>query len=92
MSVTTFSIRVDAEVKREFDKFCENVGMNTTTAINLFLRSVIREQRLPFEITTKPDPFYAAVNQSFLHESIAQLEHGEGETYRDVGEILSERS
>jgi DNA-damage-inducible protein J len=64
MPVTSFSVRVDSDVKRDFDKFCAAVGMNTTTAINLFLRSVIREQRLPFEITTKEgrDPFYSETN------------------------------
>jgi DNA-damage-inducible protein J len=53
MPKTTFSVRMDSSVKQEFDHFCAKVGLTTTTAINLFARSVISEQRLPFEIELK---------------------------------------
>ncbi|MDR3121076.1 MAG: type II toxin-antitoxin system RelB/DinJ family antitoxin [Clostridiales bacterium] len=92
MPVTTFSIRIDSDVKRVFDQFCAAVGMNTTTAINMFVRSVVREQRLPFDITTRQAPFFSEANQKFLRESIAQLERGEGNTYHDAGEIISDRA
>jgi len=42
---------MDTEVKRQFDDFCSNVGMNATTAFNMFARAVLREKRLPFELT-----------------------------------------
>jgi DNA-damage-inducible protein J len=92
MAQTTFSVRMDSEVKRDLDKFCADVGLNTTTAINLFAHTVIREQRLPFEITTREDPFYSEANQKFLRESIAQLERGEGTVFDDVSEVLTSRS
>ena len=92
MAQTTFSIRMDSDVKRDFDKFCAEVGMNTTTAINLFVRTVIREQRLPFEIAIYPDPFYSDTNQNFLRESISQLERGKGKVFNDVSEIIASRS
>ena len=58
---------MDADVKRGLEDFCAEVGMNVTTAINLFARAVIRDQTLPFEITTKPaDPFYNAANLNRL--------------------------
>ena len=50
-----FSVRMDAEVKKQFDDFCAAVGMNTTTAFNMFARAVLREKRLPFEVTTEDD-------------------------------------
>jgi DNA-damage-inducible protein J len=52
MATTTISVRIDADVKRQLDDFCRDVGMNTSTAINLFAHTVVRERRLPFEITT----------------------------------------
>lgn len=46
------NVRVDANDKKHFEKFCTNVGMNVSTAINLFIKAVLREQKLPFEIKT----------------------------------------
>ena len=43
MSQATFSIRMDEKLKRQFDKLCENFGMNATTAFNVFARAVVRE-------------------------------------------------
>ena len=50
---TTFSVRVDAETKDQFDDFCEEVGINASIAFNMFIRAVLREKRLPFEVTTE---------------------------------------
>ena len=42
MAQTTLSVRMDDEVKRKFDAFCAEVGMNASVAINLFAKTVIR--------------------------------------------------
>ncbi|MCL2024533.1 MAG: type II toxin-antitoxin system RelB/DinJ family antitoxin [Coriobacteriia bacterium] len=52
MANSTFSVRMDSDVKRQLDEFCAEVGMGTSTAINLFARTVVRNRRLPFEITS----------------------------------------
>ena len=72
MAQTTLSIRIDEELKSEFEEFCSNVGMNISVAINMFAKTVVREQRLPFEIAA--DPFYSKANQERLKRSIAQME------------------
>ena len=51
MSQTTVNVRMDEDVKKELEKFCAAVGLNVSVAINMFAKAVIREQRLPFEIT-----------------------------------------
>ena len=51
MSAINVTIRIDEETKREFDAFCENVGMNITTAFNMFIRAVLRTRALPFPVT-----------------------------------------
>ena len=58
MPLATMSIRVEEETKREIEAFCADVGMNPSTAVNLFFRAVLRENRLPFEISRAP--FYSA--------------------------------
>lgn len=54
MAQATFSIRMDAELKRQLDKLCEDFGMSTSTIFTIFAKKVVRERRIPFEITS-PD-------------------------------------
>lgn len=55
MSQATFSVRMDETLKRQFDSLCADFGMNASTAINVFARAVVRERKIPFEITA-PEP------------------------------------
>ncbi len=50
MAQATYSIRMDSDLKKDFDFVCENFGMSSTTAINVFAKAVVRERRIPFEI------------------------------------------
>ena len=50
MAQATFSIRMDEELKRQFDVLCADFGMNATTAFNIFARAVVKERKIPFEI------------------------------------------
>ncbi len=56
MAQATFSVRMDEDLKRQFDTLCGEFGMNATTAFNVFARAVVREQRIPFEITSASAP------------------------------------
>lgn len=51
MAQATFSIRMDEELKKEFDELCQEFGMTATTAINVFARAVVRQRKIPFEIS-----------------------------------------
>ena len=81
MSQATITARVDAKDKAAFDAFCSNVGLNTSTAINLFVKAVLRERRIPFDITQSPDPFYSEENQAYLMKSVRELRDGKGQTH-----------
>jgi len=78
MSQTTLSIRMDADIKKRFDAFCADAGMNATVAVNMFARAVLREQRIPFEISGSDDPFYSVKNQTRLKAAMEQLDAGKG--------------
>lgn len=54
MSNTTsnVSFRIDSELKTQADRLFSELGMNMTTAFNIFLRQSVREGRIPFTITT----------------------------------------
>ena len=50
MSATTMNIRVDSDVKNNAKKIFAELGMDLTTAVNIFLRQSIREHGMPFEL------------------------------------------
>ncbi len=55
MAQATFSVRMDEGLKKQFDALCSDFGMTASTAINVFARAVVRERKIPFEITS-PEP------------------------------------
>lgn len=50
MAQTSVNIRMDADLKRQFEAFCSDMGMSMTTAFCIFAKKVVREYRIPFEI------------------------------------------
>lgn len=52
MATTNMSIRMDTELKKQAETMLSDMGLNMTTAMNLFLRQVVRQGRIPFEIAT----------------------------------------
>lgn len=50
MSSTNLNIRTDKEIKEAAEKIYASLGLNMTTAINMFLRASIRERGIPFEL------------------------------------------
>lgn len=76
MAQATLSIRVNSEDKKSFEDFCEQAGLNVSVAVNMFVKAVIREQKLPFEV--KADPFYSRENMERLERSVTQLRNGNG--------------
>ncbi|MDR2486570.1 MAG: type II toxin-antitoxin system RelB/DinJ family antitoxin [Clostridiales Family XIII bacterium] len=56
MSTVNINIRTDSELKLQAGRIFESLGLDMTTAINLFLRQTVREQDLPFILSTKPAP------------------------------------
>lgn len=82
MAQTTINVRMDEELKSKFSLFCENVGMSMSTAICMFAKDTVRNQSLPFEITTRRrklrDPFWSEANQRLLRESKKEMEETGG--------------
>ena len=53
MATTAFSIRMDENLKNNFERMCESFGISMTAAFNLFATAVVNERRIPFEIKAK---------------------------------------
>lgn len=79
MATTSVTIRMDENLKKQAERLFDEMGLNMTTAFTIFTKAVVREQKIPFEISA--DPFYSENNQKHLRESIAQLNAGKGKVH-----------
>ena len=66
------SLRIEDDVKEMAEQACADIGMSLSTAINIYLKKLGREKRIPFEVAV--DPFYLQENMIRLKESVAQME------------------
>jgi DNA-damage-inducible protein J len=53
MSTARISVNVDGEIKQNAQRILGEIGMDMTTAIDLLLRTIVREERIPFELRTE---------------------------------------
>lgn len=53
--MTSMTIRVDEKLKKNFDTLCDQFGLSNSAALNLFIKAVVRERRIPFEIKAEPE-------------------------------------
>ena len=51
MPQTNINIRMDETLKRDFDALCNDLGLTMTAAFTIFAKTVVRRQRIPFEIS-----------------------------------------
>ena len=49
--MATLTINTDEKTAENFYAFCEELGLDMSTAINLFIRTCLREKRIPFELS-----------------------------------------
>lgn len=88
MAQTNVSIRMDADLKRQFEEFCADVGMTMTTAITIFAKKTVRENKIPFSVDRDvPNEETRAA----MEETRRMIEDPNfGKTYTDVDEMMRE--
>ncbi|MBQ6987263.1 MAG: type II toxin-antitoxin system RelB/DinJ family antitoxin [Oscillibacter sp.] len=64
MEQATVSVRIDEDLKQQFDALCADFGMSTATAFAMFARAAVREQRLPFPETIPNAETVAALEEA----------------------------
>ena len=92
MAQTTINVRMDTELKKEIEKIFEQMGMNTTTAFNIFARAVVQTKKIPFEICApKEDDMDRFFNEMELPKEVAE-EMEKYATYEDYVEAMIDES
>lgn len=79
MATTSVTIRMDENLKKQAEAIFNDMGLNMTTAFTIFTKAVVRQRKIPFEITA--DPFWSEVNQAHLYKAISDLEAGKGKAH-----------
>ena len=63
------TIRLNSDDKAEFSRICEKIGLSVSAAFNVFVKTVIKEERIPFELSARDrDDFYSEANLRHLEE------------------------
>lgn len=93
MESMTINVRVNADDKKIFEQFCEDVGMNVSTAVNMFIKSVIREQKLPFEVKSdiSNEIIYQKLKEAEKEMKNTKKRYSISEIEESMNNIISER-
>lgn len=86
-STTNISIRIDSELKSQADALFGELGMNLSTAFNIFVRQSLREGRIPFEISLN-QPSQETMAAMLEAERIAKDPSVKG--YTDLDELFTD--
>lgn len=86
-ATTNISIRMDTELKAQADVLFNELGMNITTAFNIFVRQALREGRIPFDISLN-QPNRETLAALFEAERISKDPSVKG--YNDLDELFGD--
>ncbi len=88
MANVNVNIRMDANLKQQFEAFCADMGMTMTTAFIIFAKKAVREYRIPFEISgTSPNTDTLEAMQEVTR---MKADRSIGKTYTDVNLMMEE--
>ena len=93
MAGVNVTVRIDEDTKREFDIFCENVGINITTAFNMFIKATLRTRELPFVVTDIETKKQARIAFGEAFKSVQEQAVGNGLntlSFDDINGIVAE--
>jgi len=82
-NTVNITLRLDRDIKEDAEILFKELGMNLTTAFNVFVRQSLRLGKIPFEVA---DPFYSDRNMARLRDSIANAEAGKLKKHALIGE------
>ena len=68
------SFLVDDQVKLDAEKTLDAIGLSMSAAMNIFLKKIAREKRIPFELSA--DPFYSESNIRYLENIARDIKEG----------------
>lgn len=74
--MSQINIRMDDNLKKQADELFNELGLNMSTAITMFIKQAVRQKGIPFEVSTKTDPFYSKENMRYVKEAVKSANEG----------------
>ena len=88
MANVNVNIRMDSDLKRQFELFCEDMGLTMSAAFNIFAKKAVREYRIPFEISGEnPNP---ETKEAIQEVKMMKADPSIGKTYTDVDQMMKD--
>jgi DNA-damage-inducible protein J len=78
--VAQLNFRIDDSLKEESSEFFESIEMDLSTGIKIYLHTVVREQKIPFDFSSPQDDY---------SRSVREYEQGDFETVESTEELMS---
>ena len=72
--VVNVNFKLDADVKKNMEQVCAELGLSMSAAFTIFAKKVGRERRIPFDVSV--DPFYSESNIRYLESKMADYKAG----------------
>ena len=88
MAQTNINIRMDEQLKKQFDHLCNELGMNMTTAFNIFAKTMVRQQRIPFEVSLETPN--AEAREAIQEVQRMKADPKLGKSYSDVDQMMED--
>lgn len=88
MTTSTITIRTEKEIKEAADELFDELGMTTSTAINIFLRKAIRTHRIPFEVGVSYKP--NAELRAIIEEARRDARDPNRKGYTDIKQMFED--
>ena len=74
-------VKIDKKLKEQAEQLLNDFGLDITTALRMFLKAVVREQRVPLKLKKpKQDPLYSPENVAEIKRAAKELDEGKGIT------------
>ncbi len=85
MAQTNVNIRMDETLTRQFDHLCSELGLNMSAAINIFAKTMVRQQKIPFEISLD-------IPNAETLAAIDDVNHGRNlsKTFHSIAELMED--
>lgn len=85
MAQTNVNIRMDENLKQQFDRLCNELGLNMSIAVNIFAKTMVRQQKIPFEISLN-------IPNAETLAAIDDVNHGRNlsKTFQSVEELMED--
>lgn len=74
--MANINIQINDDLKEQAEHLFDELGMNFSTAVSIFVKQSIRQGGIPFPVTIGVDPFYNTANMKRLDHSIQQMAEG----------------